>query len=189
MLTRKDLINFHYLAARLHFQAFFLFDEPSIGGYEERILNLYSSAGRLIDHSLDMDRKDQTFFHHCPFYVYQMFVCAAFILLKTLKSPRFYTLVEMSDGRRMFNSSISALRKMSVSNNDLPGRLSDVLAYLWNHPNPQIICGESQDGLQLKIQSRMSMSIVYDSLWLWRNQFVANGKGDGDAPFGTVYFQ
>ena len=116
---------------------------------------------------------------HCPFYVYQAFLSASFVLLKVLKSDHFCTLVEVSAGHKLFNSSISALRKISVSNNDLPGRLSDVLAYLWNHPNRQVVCGEGRDALQLKIQSRMSMSIVYDSLWLWRNQFLTDNSSTG----------
>ena len=106
------------------------------------------------------------------------------MLLKVLRSAHFSALVDFNSGQRLFNSSISALRKISVSNNDLPGRLSDVLAYLWNHPNPQIIVGEDRDGLQLKIRSRMSMSIVYDSLWLWRDQFLVNGTTTGNAATG-----
>jgi transcriptional regulatory protein LEU3 len=122
---------------------------------------------------------------HCPFYAYQTFVSASFVLLKVLKSEHFSALVEAASGKRLFNSSISALRKMSVSNNDLPGRLSDVLAYLWTHPSPNIVCGEGPDGFQLKIKSRMSMSIVYDSLWLWRNQFVANGASTENVSTGN----
>ena len=148
---------------------------------------MYLTAKGLIEHTLDIDRKDQIFLHHCPFYAYQSFVCASFVLLKVLRSEHFGTLVEVDSGRRTFNSSISALRKMSVSNNDLPGRLSDVLAYLWNHPNPQVVCGSGIDGLELKIQSRMSMSIVYDSLWLWRNEFVANSTNAGNVSCGKCY--
>ncbi len=60
---------------------------------------------------------------------------------------------------------------MSVANNDLPGRLGDVLAYLYTHPDPSITGGSGLNGLQLKVKSRMSMSIVYDLLWRWREQF------------------
>lgn len=140
----------------------------------------------MIEHALDVDQRTQTFLQHCPFYVYQAFLCAAFVLLKVLKSEHFCALVEASTGQRLFNSSISALRKISVSNNDLPGRLSDVLTYLWNHPNPLVVSAVGRDGLQLKIQSRMSMSIVYDSLWLWRSQFLETTSATGNVASGRI---
>ena len=143
----------------------------------------------MIEHALELDYRDQAFLQHCPFFVYQTFLCAAFVLLKVLKSEHFCALIDANDGQRLFNSSISALRKISVSNNDLPGRLSDVLAYLWNHPNPQVVSATGCDGLQLKIQSRMSMSIVYDSLWLWRNQFLENTAATGNIAAGRVSIQ
>jgi transcriptional regulatory protein LEU3 len=159
----------------VHFHTFFLFDESSSTGYNDRILRLYSSARRLLEHAIEIERNSGAFFRYCSFHIYQMFLCGAFVLLKTLRNGYFAALVDVADGIALFNSATAALRQISCRNNDLPGRLSDVLSYLWNL-NPRIVCGQGQDGLQLKIQSRMSMSIVYDSLWLWRNQFVANGN-------------
>lgn len=77
---------------------------------------------------------------------------------------------------------------MSVSNNDLPQRLAEVLAQMWrmgntgptrqevlsngNTSNP----AEKDDSLRLKVRCRMSMSLVYDSVWRWREDFQAKGK-------------
>jgi transcriptional regulatory protein LEU3 len=102
------------------------------------------------------------------------------VLLKVLKNQYFAAFVEAEAGKKLFNLSVTAIRKMSVSNNDLPGRLRDVLAYIWSHADTQIISGVGRDGLQLKIRGRMSMSVVYDSLWRWREQFeVRRDDSDG----------
>jgi transcriptional regulatory protein LEU3 len=94
---------------------------------------------------LDVDRNAQSFLQYCPFFVYQTFPSASFVLLKVLKNQYFAAFVEAEAGKKLFNLSVTAIRKMSVSNNDLPGRLRDVLAYLWSHADTQIISGVGRD--------------------------------------------
>lgn len=177
-------MHFHLLAARLHLHAFYLFDEATSSGYVERILALFATASSLIEHTLNYDLEGPGFTPYCSFYAYQSFMCAAFVLLKVLRSEYYSDLTSqtITTTKRLFNSSITVLRKMSVSNNDLPGRLSDVLAYLYNHPNPRVVCSEGEGALQLGIQSRLSMSIVYDSLWRWRDQFNTSTASTNGAP-------
>ena len=177
-------MRFHLLAARLHLHAFYLFDEPVSSGYVERILALFATASSLIEHTLNYDLEETSFTPYCSFYAYQSFMCASFVLLKVLRSEYYSDLTSqtITTTKRLFNSSITALRKMSVSNNDLPGRLSDVLAYLYSHPNPRVVCSEGEAALQLSIQSRLSMSIVYDSLWRWRDQFSTSTASANGAP-------
>ncbi|OCT51502.1 C6 transcription factor [Cladophialophora carrionii] len=183
--------------AKLHLQAFYLFDDASTFGYVERIVVLYSTASALLEHIQTLDNQKSDFLYHCPFFCYEAFLCASFIVLKVLKNDYFSAIVDARLGKKLINFSVSALRKMSVANNDLPGRLSDVLAYLWTHPDPSIASGSGIDGLQLKVQSRMSMSIVYDSLWRWREQFRIEAERElpgeipsgNDPPFGKWYSQ
>lgn len=160
------------------------------------MITLIGTASSLIEHTIDHDARNTGFMTHVTFSAYQSLVCAAFVLLKVLRSEYYADLTRetIATTIRLFNASIDALRTMSVSKNDLPGRLSDVLAYLYNHPNPRVVCGAGEAAFQLNIQSRLSMSIVYDSLWRWRDQFVSgtgsssvNGVADvksgGDAEF------
>lgn len=161
----------HLDVTKLHLHAFYLFDEASTAGYVERIVALYFTACTFIEHIRALDTESTDFLRHCPFYCYEAFLCAAFVILKILRNNYFAAIVDTRSGQTLVNFSVSALRKMSVTNNDLPGRLSDVLAYLWTHPDASITSGRGIDGLQLKVKSRMSMSIVYDSLWSWREQF------------------
>ena len=51
---------------------------------------------------------------------------------------------------------------------DRPIRLADILAQMWNATGPE---PAGEDGLQLKVRCRMSMSHVYDTVWRWRQRF------------------
>jgi transcriptional regulatory protein LEU3 len=156
---------------KVHLHAFYLFDDASSVGYTERIVNLYLTATSMIEHVRALDSQGSSFLQHCPFFCYEAFLCAALIVLKILKNDHIFKYVDGDSGKRLIDFSVSALRKLSVANNDLPGRLSDVLAYLWTHPDLSIVGGHGLEGLQLRVKNRMSMSIVYDLLWRWREQF------------------
>lgn len=163
----------YLLSTKLNLQAFFLFDEPSVPTYPHRIGMLYSTACAMVEH-IQPPQGEQfpnDLPSSLPFFCYQSFLCAAFVLLKILKNTYFASILDADTGTKLLNSAITSLRRISVTNNDLPGRLSDVLAYLWTHPEPALVSGQDIRGLKLKVQTRMSMSIVYDSLWRWREQF------------------
>ncbi|KIX95572.1 uncharacterized protein Z520_08692 [Fonsecaea multimorphosa CBS 102226] len=184
-----DTTAFYLHVVKLHLHAFYLVDDPSALGYVERIVTLYSTATAMIEHVRDLDNQSRDFLQFCPLFCYEAFLCAVFVLLKVVKNDYFAAIIDAGSGKTLINFSVSALRKMSVANNDLPGRLSDVLAYLWTHPNPSLLGGSGMDGLQLKVRSRMSMSIVYDSLRRWREQFRTEAESaesqdlnNGDPP-------
>ncbi|KAF2120216.1 hypothetical protein BDV96DRAFT_486361 [Lophiotrema nucula] len=172
-VTDVSSINrFCILAARLHLQSFYLFDEPSSEAYTERILMLYFTALTLIQHTLSTDQNSQKIVPYIPFPSYQILVAASFIVLKVLKNDYFSSFTDTETGRTLFNASVTSMRRISIANNDLPGRLADVLSFLWADMTC-LVSGTGKGGLQLRIKSRMSMSVVYDSLWRWREQFRA----------------
>ena len=120
-------------------------------------------------------------------YLCQMIVAAAFTLLKILNSF-FATTIDFEYGRRLLVGAIGAIRQISVKVNDLPSRLAEVLAQLWKNsgagcrklPNGN---DNSDSSLQLKVKCRMSMSLVFDSVWRWREEFQAQGRGNLDSMF------
>lgn len=181
ILTKNAAITHIYLtAACLHFHAFYLFDESTIDGYTDRIVTVYQTAYSFVEESLEMDRQENGFFHYCPFFCYQMFVCASFIVLKIMMNSYFESLLDVDAGKKLLNGAISALRKMSVANNDLPARLSDVIGFFFSLPDHRLISGQTIDSLRLRVRNRLSMSIVYDSLWEWRKHFqTSQGSDDG----------
>lgn len=119
-----------------------------------------------------MQTSDIDVLSYCPNYICQMVLAAAFSVLRLSTSP----LIEYLDAlaaKQLFNSSITAVRKISITNNDIPGRLAEVLAQLKarrNRSSKELTV--DWDSLQLKVRSRLSMSISFDSLWEWRRGFV-----------------
>lgn len=123
-------------------------------------------------------------------YLYQMTLAAGFVLLKTCRSF-FAAHIDVEYAKTLFQRTIWGLRHMSVSTNDLPQRMTEVLARMWKstpYSNERASCaGASEQGhlqcptrfddsLQLKVKCRMSMSLVYDSVWRWRKDYLARGN-------------
>lgn len=111
-----------------------------------------------------------------------MIIAAGFTLLKLLNSF-FAKQIDLEYGRQVFNRTIWAIRSISVASNDLPSRLAEVLAQLWRGGGAGLKIPRSESNvldssLQLKVKCRMSMSLVYDSVWRWREEFQAQGRGN-----------
>ena len=111
-----------------------------------------------------------------------MIVAGGFTLLKLLNSF-FANHIDLDYGKNLFNRTIWAIRSISVTMNDLPSRLAEVLAQLWRGGGAGSRVMPQDDGvmdssLQLKVRCRMSMSLVFDSVWRWREEFQAKGRGN-----------
>lgn len=119
---------------------------------------------------------------YAPNYILQMMVAAGFVLLKLLNSF-FASSVDLEFGRALFSQTIGAIRGISVAHDDLAWRLAEVLTQLWKRGGAGSKTGVNGAGatvdnsLQLKVRCRMSMSIVHDSVWRWREEFQLKGKG------------
>lgn len=141
-------------------------------GYADRIVTLYHTAYRLIEQGLKLDTREGNFFEYCPFFCYQVFTCAAFVVRKILSNGFFQSLLDEDAGIGLLDAAIVALRKISVVNNDLPARLGDVLGFFCTLPDSTVLGGATIDMLRLQqVKHRLSMSVVYDSLWTWRHHF------------------
>ena len=97
---------------------------------------------------------------------------AAILVMKIVGSS-YSQYVDVEDGRRAFNAAISLLRKCSVEDNDLKGRMSKILAQLWSvHLSDRAMRDQVPS---LRIKSRFCTSMLHDSLWLWREKFGGPG--------------
>jgi transcriptional regulatory protein LEU3 len=95
----------------------------------------------------------------------------------------FRSLLDEDAGKKLLESTIVALRKISVVNNDLPARLGDVIGFFCTLPDPSVIGGAIADDLRLnQVKNRLSMSVVYDSLWIWRKHFQIEDGTRSDKP-------
>lgn len=156
-------------------------DDPGVERYTDRIGTLYQSAYDFLAQSLAIDQEGEAAsFHYWPFFCYQMFVSASCIILRVLKNGHFDAVVDVDSGRALLNSAILALRKMSVANNDLLARLSDVIAFLYSQRGIRGVPGDPPHSLRPRVLNRLSTSIVYDSLWEWREHFQVSQDTDAN---------
>lgn len=113
-------------------------------------------------------------------------VASAVALLKLLNSF-FASYVDREAGEHLFWDTITALRTMSVRNNDLPQRLAEVFAQIWKADAERMgneflldkmKSGETDASLTLKRRYRMSMSHVFDSIWRWKDELEGKVRAE-----------
>ena len=176
-------INLLYLrAAGLHLRLVALFDSATSKEYNTDLLALFLSTSLFLECAFALEIPAGGFLAYASNYILQMIVAAGFTLLKLLNSF-FARHIDIDYGKTLFNRTIRAIRAISVATNDLPSRLAEVLAQLWRgggagskllHNDNDVL----DSSLQLKVRCRMSMSLVYDSVWRWREEFQAKGRGN-----------
>lgn len=201
-VTEMEALNYH--AVLLHLRLYAFFDNISPSNGRTDLLDLYFAATGFLDHAFALEKAERLIY--APYYIMQMILAAGFTLLKLLNSD-FAPKLPVDDGRKYFTHTISTVRSTSVSPNDLPVRLAEVLAQLWKAsgggmvkfqrtsqspglgastlPNTFSVSqpplrdspGVLDDPLRLMVRSRMSMSVVFDSVWRWRETQV-NGGGE-----------
>lgn len=155
----------HLRAADLHLR-YFVFLSSNARSID--LSNLFLATTSFLGRVLELETSPGNLLSFVTNYILQMLVSAAFALMKLLKSP-FSRQIDLEHGRFLFNGTISAIRRISVVDNDRPVRLANVLSQMWNAGCSNSATGD--DALQLKVRCRMSMSHVYDTVWCWRQRF------------------
>ncbi|OXV11863.1 hypothetical protein Egran_00376 [Elaphomyces granulatus] len=155
----------HLRAADLHLR-YFVFLSSNARSID--LSNLFLATTSFLGRVLELETSPGNLLSYVTNYILQMLVSAAFALMKLLKSS-FSCQIDLEHGRFLFNGTISAIRRISVVDNDRPVRLANVLSQMWNASCSNSATGD--DALQLKVRCRMSMSHVYDTVWRWRQRF------------------
>ncbi len=183
ILSRKDLsplIDLFLKVAGFHFRLAAFFDSSSTPGYMDDLMGLWRATLAFLDLVFALETpspgNNGHILQYATNYIGQMIVAAGFALLKLLGSF-FASEVDFERGRQLFHKTVQAIRSMSVTNNDLFWRLAELMVQMWNGV-PRSGGTDQVDGsLQLKVRCRHSMSLVFDSIWRWREEFQAQGRG------------
>ena len=169
-------INTLYLrAAALHQHLSVFFDSPDTVAYRENLLGLWEATKTFLEGCFTLDTSVGNVIIYATNYILQMIIAAAFTLLKLLNSF-FASFIDLEYGKNLFTRTIATIRKISVMREDLPSRLAEVLAQMWRAGQQ----GNFTSSLEIRVRCRMSMSLVYDSVWRWREEFEAKGRGNLD---------
>lgn len=167
-------------AAALHLRLAAFFDKPSQPNYQTDLRNVYIAASSMLKTVLD---SPPNILNYLPRYMEQMMLAGATTLLKLLNS--FYANhVDIPAGRSLFSRTVACLRSLSVRSNDLPQRLAEVMAQLWQTSGASeqrlfdsgASAKQPDESLQLRVRCRSSLSVLYDAIWRWRQQVEHTGR-------------
>ncbi|CAF3487002.1 unnamed protein product [Fusarium graminearum] len=104
----------------------------------------------------------------------RMALLAAFCILRIVRSP-LREQIDLRDAEQSIFKAISFVKRRSIQIGDLDERYGTILSQLWSNSSNSLNMAAPNDGLDLKIRSRLFMSVVFDSLWWWRVEY--NGQG------------
>ncbi|KAJ9606614.1 hypothetical protein H2200_008622 [Cladophialophora chaetospira] len=167
-LSRNNQVMFLY--ASLQLRCYHFLERHSKMSLQEGILKAYRAALYLIQKSQEMESEARLLSYGPIMYSHAICLASTFAL-KILRSS-YSTLVDAEEGRKVFNLSLGLLRKCSVENNDLSGRFSKILTQLWS-ATPEELSPQNE----LKVTTRLSGSLLHDTLWKWREKFGGQSPG------------
>ncbi|TVY84666.1 Regulatory protein LEU3 [Lachnellula suecica] len=170
----SDLEALSLQIARLQLRIYYL-RCPEDELYALNLTKIYTTAIQVIEMTAKLD-SEINLASFCPHHIYRMSALAASVLLRILKTRVSTYIRDHQAGRASYFQEISLLRKMSVHNNDMPGRMAGIFAQLWTSEKA---FKPKDDGVAIpavRIQSRLSMSLLHDTMWWWREEF-------GDQPY------
>ncbi|KAF3003395.1 hypothetical protein E8E14_008458 [Neopestalotiopsis sp. 37M] len=183
----SSVVEAHLKAAAVHLRLAGFFDSSKTPGYMDDLMGLWRAITSFLD-LLFLDSNIDILLYATN-YMQQMLVAAGFALLKLMRSFFAKTTSDFERGRTLFHNTIQAIRRTSIQNNDLQWRLAELMVQMWNgaridqtktsyHETDPL---EIDDSLQLKVRCRHSMSLVFDSIWRWREDYQAQGRGSLDS--------
>jgi hypothetical protein len=148
-------------AARIHLHSFYFFATSTNDSRKAGIMKAYDSATNLISALTTPDHSQDTLLY-LPYYLFRCLLTPACILVEVLKSNYAQEVDDFEKGRRVFNDSILAIQRSSVTNNDTAAKAVKMLSCVWHS---SITSGQSPP--QLTVQSRFGARSVAARAKLW----------------------
>ncbi|KAG7284396.1 hypothetical protein NEMBOFW57_010769 [Staphylotrichum longicolle] len=154
-------------SARLHVNSFLFFTADDTQALDhDGLVELYYTAYKVImGTKATYPGKSSG-----PDYANWSKLLAAFIILKISRSC-LASRVDLRAGEKAYFATILEFRESSLGNDDLCARGAMVLGQLWSSTRVFRRPDGVVDGLALRIRSRLSMGIVHDCFWWWREEF------------------
>ena len=178
-------------AAALHLRLSVFFDPPTTESYKDNVMALWFATSKFLQQAFSLSTPHGPIVKHATNYILQMIIAAGFVLLKILNSS-FARHIDFSEGKQLFVKTIDTIRAISVTSHDLPSRLAQLLVQLWRagdvgRKENEILPIDPDHSLQLKVKCRMSMSLVFDSIWRWREEFKSDGYAKLEGKFTYLH--
>jgi hypothetical protein len=171
MLTLAALEGFHLLAARLHLQLHVLGSPIRVADFAIELLALYNTCVDFIEAVSSLLVSDEPLTLYCTNYVMYLTFMSACALI-TLLNCSFARCIDVEHGRRLINQAVRAVKTMNISNNDIPGRVAEVLIQMCpSGEQPNGGAAVDQEEIRLRVTSRLSANVLHDVLSRWRAKY------------------
>ncbi|SCO79651.1 related to zinc finger transcription factor [Fusarium oxysporum] len=138
------------------------------------LITTFSIATEVLDAVSRLDAM-QDFALYAPNYYTRMALLAAFCILRLVRS-QLKEHIDLRDAQQSLFKAISFVKRRSMQHGDLDERYGTILSQLW--PNSDSMDTTTANGLDLRIRSRLFMSVVFDSLWWAAPESVQTGAID-----------
>lgn len=186
--AKSPIVNLYLHAAHLHLHLSAFFLPPDVPSYRNEMLKVYQATITFLETCLGLESSTtvtmpSSYTHglslkYSTAYIFQMMLAAGFSILSLMRAFLGEHELDEHGASEMFTRTVWALRSMTVVENDLAERLAEVLAQVWKSGPTRVDTseglaglGDTDDSLQLKVRCRMSMSLVFDSVWRWRRNY------------------
>jgi hypothetical protein len=195
----SPITKIYLKAAGLHMRLSAFFSPPSLPSYRADLFKLYNATTEYLEACLSLESSvsvnlPSSYSHglslaHATNYIFHMMLAGGFSLLKLMHNFLGDHELDAKGASALLSRTVWALRSMSVVENDLAERLAEVLAQVWKSGRVRTAANgsngdvDADDSLQLKVKCRMSLSLVFDSVWRWRKNFHFRGGKPSDGKF------
>lgn len=157
---------------RLHIQSFHFF-KTSASLYDGCMARLVESSCIVIEGVGDLGKRPGLL-AATPLYIFSAAAISACSLLRILKSSLSRD-VDIERAKSALFLGINIMKQISAGGNESAAKCVVILNQLWNSSK----AFRKQEGSEywgLRIRSRLSMSIVLDTVWWWRDEFDAQHR-------------
>lgn len=133
------------------------------------LTKVFTVACLLIEDTLGLEKSDD--FGASTAYIARMILLAAVTILKIARS-QLAPYLDLETGEASYFATINWFRRVSLENDDLLSRSATILSQVWRSTKIFMKSDGTVDGLTLRSRTRLSMSVVFDIFWWWREEFV-----------------
>jgi transcriptional regulatory protein LEU3 len=154
----------------LRLYVFYLIEPNGSDVRKRALLRAFSLAIGMV-HKFAAVAERPNFTEYAPQVFFQIASLGAMLILKITYS-NYSAYIDCEEGERMFHVATQLVRRMSLEDNDLPGRMSKILTQLWS---AYALVGAINEEPTLKLRTRLSASLLHDLLWCWRETFGGQG--------------
>ena len=134
---------------------------------EQELVALHTRSCQILQSAKALDESEEFLPLTTNYFRYGILL-ASYTLLRLLKSPfgRFLN----NDARDCFLSSINMARRLSKVFGDVADKHATALTQLWNSSSV-FKKTDGSDFTILRVRSRLAMSVAFDAIWWWREEF------------------